>query len=199
LTTRPTDNIDTAPSASSRIICLGNELVCDDGVGIRIGRILRMAGLPADVQVELVPNLGFELLELITQSQRLILVDAMRTGREAGQCQLLDLSEVASMASSPYSCHGVGLAEVVYVARQMTGGLSPSSVFVLGIEAPVLDRFGFELSPEVAEAIPEAVERILRLVGVGEPLIESATALARERMHWNPTARDLAGEGWPGR
>jgi hydrogenase maturation protease len=197
--TPPTDSIDTASAARSRIICLGNELVCDDGVGIRIGRILRMLRLPDDVRVELVPNLGFELLELISQSQQLILVDAMRTGRAAGECQLLDLTEIAQMATSPYSCHGVGLAEVVHVARELTGGSSPSSVLVLGIEAPVLDRFGFELSNEVALAIPVAVERILRLVGAPDGLIESAITLARSRMHWSPTAQDLAGEGWPGR
>jgi Ni,Fe-hydrogenase maturation factor len=31
---------------STRILCLGNELVRDDGVGIRIGRILMTLPLP---------------------------------------------------------------------------------------------------------------------------------------------------------
>jgi hypothetical protein len=43
---------------NTRILCIGNELVHDDGVGIRIGRILMDLPLPADVRVELAPSLG---------------------------------------------------------------------------------------------------------------------------------------------
>ena len=75
---------------NTRILCLGNELVRDDGVGIRIGRILMSLPLPADVRVELAPQLGFDLLDAVAGAERVILVDAMSTGRAVGTCVTLE-------------------------------------------------------------------------------------------------------------
>ncbi len=46
----------------------------------------------------------------------------------------------------------------------------PSEVWVVGIQAEQTDRFSEELSPEVAAAIPEAADTVIRLIldGVGK-------------------------------
>ena len=69
---------------STRILCLGNELVRDDGVGIRIGRILMALPLPADVRVELAPQLGFDLLDVMGRQDLQSRIADMALGTHAG-------------------------------------------------------------------------------------------------------------------
>ena len=64
---------------ATRILCLGNELVRDDGVGIRIGRILGELPLPAEVCVELAPHLGFALLDVVAGADCVMLASSLLT------------------------------------------------------------------------------------------------------------------------
>lgn len=162
---------------STRILCIGNDLVRDDGVGIRIGQILSQLALPDDVSVELAPQLGFDLLEVVASADRIVLVDAMSTGRPVGTCVTLDGRAIERYAAGASASHTIGIAELIELAHRLAPGRPPATLHFVGVEGAAFTEFGTELSPAVAAAIPDALEAVLRLVGADD-LVPRARALA---------------------
>ncbi|MEI7893361.1 MAG: hydrogenase maturation protease [Myxococcales bacterium] len=145
------------------VVCLGNELVGDDGVGIRVGRVLSGLPLPQHVTLLVRPNLGFELIELLEVFDRIVLVDAMRGGGSAGTCVVLDPEGAAAMANSASCSHSIGITEILELSRHLHGKLA--TVSIVGVEGQDMDTFGIGLSAPVQERFEEAVDMVLQELG----------------------------------
>jgi len=150
---------------STRILCLGNELVHDDGVGIRIGHILQALPLPPDVQVELRPQLGFDLLDVVAAAEHIILVDAMSTGRPPGTCVTMAGEAIERYSAGASLSHTMSIAELMALARKLAPERPAAKLHFVGVEGVAFTEFGSGLSPAVEAAVPEAVEAVLRLIG----------------------------------
>jgi hydrogenase maturation protease len=166
---------------STRILCLGNELVRDDGAGIRIGRILQGLPLPPDVQVELRPQLGFDLLDVVAGADRVILVDAMSTGRPPGTCVTLAGQAIERYSAGASLSHSMSIAELMALARKLAPERPEATLHFVGVEGVAFTEFGMGLSPEVEPAIPEAVDAVLRLIGADEGLRAAGRAASAKR------------------
>jgi hydrogenase maturation protease len=160
------------------IVCLGNEIVGDDGIGIRVGRVLKSAGLPEGVRVLLRPNLGWELIELLEECDRMVLVDAMTSGREAGSCRVLGTDGAAQIAACPSCVHAIGIPEVLQLAAAMHPTRPRPEVTIVGIEAASMDEFGIGLSEPVRKALPVAVAEVCKLLGASAQLRDAAVRAA---------------------
>jgi hydrogenase maturation protease len=182
---------DSESRREARVLCLGNELVCDDGVGIRVGRILRALPLPAGVTVELRRALGLGLIDELAPGIELIIIDASRTGAPPGTVHIMDLSTTAAFSSNPYCCHGVGVAEVLRLAERLDPATLPLRTVVIGVEASQLDEYGLELTPTVQEAIPAAVEAVLRALGATEDLVARGRQEATLKKGIVPTIEEV--------
>lgn len=174
-----------------RILCLGNELVSDDGVGIRVGRILQALELPAGVTVELRRALGLGLLDELDPGVELLLVDASHTGSAAGDIHVMNLSTAAGHAQTPYCCHGVGVAEVLRLAERLDASKLPPRVTIIGIESSRLDEYGLELTPAVRDAIPDAVEAVLQQLDAPQETIKQGRREAERRKDVVPTIEEV--------
>jgi hydrogenase maturation protease len=159
---------------TTRVLCLGNELVRDDGAGIRVGQILRQLLLPPGVRVELAPYLGFDLIEVVASADRIVLVDAMSTGQPPGTCVTLDGHAIERHGVGTSLSHTIGIAELMELARKLAPERPAASLTFVGIEGLAFSDFGTELSPEVEAAIPEAVDAVLRVVGASDEIRASA-------------------------
>jgi hydrogenase maturation protease len=178
---------------SIRILCLGNEMACDDGIGIRVGRVLRTLPLSPDLTIELRPGVGLELLDTLHAEETLVLVDAMRTGHLPGECRVLDASQSVLRAQSQFCCHGVGVMEILEIARQLMPERIPRRLIVVGVEAEILSHFGTSLSDRVRQALPRAVETALRAAGASERLQALGRAQATQHQAWDPTPLEALG------
>ena len=158
----------------TRILCIGNELVRDDGVGIRIGEILGKLPLPDGVSVELAPQLGFDLLDVVASAERIVLVDAMSTGRPVGTCVVLEGRAIERYSAGASASHSIGIAELMELACRLAPSRASATLHFVGIEGVAFSEYGTELSPEVAAAIPTAVEAILRIVGADDSVLRAA-------------------------
>jgi len=177
---------------NTQILCIGNELVCDDGVGIRIGRILSELCLPDGVSVVLSPQLGFDLLDVVASADRIVLVDAMSTGRPVGTCVALEGRAIERYSAGASASHSIGIAELMKLANQLAPQRQPTSLRFVGVEGVAFAEYGTGLTPEVAAAIPAAVEAVLRLVGASDEVIAKARDLSRRDT--TPTLAALLGK-----
>jgi len=155
---------------NTRILCLGNELVRDDGAAIRIGQILMQLALPADVRVELAPHLGFQLLDVVAGADRVVLVDAMSTGRPPGTCVVLEGRAIERYGAGESASHTIGIAELMELAHKLAPEGPAAALQFVGVEGIAFTEYGTEMSRQVKDAIPEAVDTILRMVGADEEL-----------------------------
>jgi hydrogenase maturation protease len=178
---------------STRVLCLGNELVGDDGVAIRIGRVLCGLRLPDGVGVELVPQLGFDLLDLVASADRIVLVDAMTTGRPVGTCVTLEGRAIERYSAGASASHTLGIAELMELAHRLAPEQRVASLFFVGVEGKAFGEYGTELSPEVAAAIPAAVEAILRIVGADADTLAQARKASQAAAAQPPSIEALLG------
>lgn len=176
-----------------QIMCLGNELAADDGIGIRVGRVLNELELPSNVQVDLRRMVGFELLDSLQPDAELLIVDATSTGEPAGQCTVRELAQVAALATTPYCCHGVGLAELLEAMRRVRPEALPARVRLVGVEAQVIDQCTTELSAPVRDALPEAVAQVLTLIEAPAALVAQGRSKAEELKSWAPGPLEIIG------
>jgi hydrogenase maturation protease len=158
-------------TVQTRIICLGNELVRDDGIGIHVGRVLAGLSLPPDVRVELAPHLGWNLLDVVAEADHVILVDAMSTGQPPGTCVTMEGQGITRYNAGAAASHTLSIAELMELALRLAPHRAPASLHFVGIEGLAFNEYGTEMTPAVRDAIPAAVDAVLRLLDAGPELL----------------------------
>lgn len=144
-----------------RIIGVGNLFRSDDGAGVLAARRLKsLLGDRAEViEAELA---GLEVLDFMAEASAVILIDAARSGRSAGTIHRLDVSAGPISADLfPHSTHVLNAADAIELGRTL--GLLPRRVIVYGLEVGDT-RAGSDLSPAMAGALEQVVERVVHEV-----------------------------------
>ncbi len=149
------------------IVCLGNERVCDDGIGARVGRILQSLPLPSDVQVAVMATLRCDLLDSLAEAERLVVVDAlaMGMGAEPGMCTVADVSELPAAVACADCLHRALVSDVIDLARQVSCDGTLPNVTIAGVEGKRFLDAGSLFSDEVVTATPRLVDLILLAIG----------------------------------
>ena len=146
------------------IIGLGNPLITDDSVGLRVVESLKplLAGR-ADVEVAEDYWGGLRLMERMIGFDRVIVVDAIQTGDPPGTIHVLTPEGIPTQRSA--SAHDVNLATALEFGRQADAHLPDSGhIRLVGIEAADILTFGEQCTPAVGAAIPRAVEAVLKVL-----------------------------------
>ena len=139
------------------VLGVGNLLLSDEGVGVHVANALMKMTLPSEVTVIEGGTDGFGLLNIITESDRLIVVDAVRGGAAAGSIYRFDIDDIHEYpAAYKTSVHQIGILEVIRLSSLI--GKTPETT-IIGIEPKSL-AMGMELSPEIRAKIPSIIERI---------------------------------------
>ena len=146
------------------VIGLGNPLISDDSVGLRVAAELRV--LLADrpqVVVEEDAWGGLRLMERMIGYDRAIVVDAIQTGAPPGTLHRLTVDAMPTQKSA--SAHDVNLPTALAFGRQAGAHLpADDQVRLVGIEGADLLTFSEECTPLVAAAIPGAVQEVLQIL-----------------------------------
>ncbi len=143
------------------VLCLGNALRRDDAVALRTADLLE-ADPPCGAVVRRTAVSGLYLLDEMEGYDRVVVVDAVRTGRHAFGTVLSFPLEDLRAPEGP-SPHSIGLPSVLARARA-AGAPVPSRIHVVAVEVEDMESVGEGLTPAVERAIPAAVEAVRRAV-----------------------------------
>jgi len=154
---------DRAATAATLVIGIGHPDRGDDAVGRLVAARLHDR-LPAAVTVAEEDGEATRIVDRLANAAHAILVDASISGAPVGTIHRFDVARAAlPLKKSGASTHGFGLAEAIELARVL-GSLPPRCV-VYAIESRSFE-LGASMSPEVAAASHEVVERVLAEIGV---------------------------------
>ena len=131
------------------VIGVGNPSRGDDGAGLEVARRVRSRG---SYQV---PGGSYELMEVWEGADDVIVVDAARSGSEAGTVHRFDARDQPLPGGVlGTSTHSIGVADVIEMARSL--GRLPERLVVYGIET-------FDVSPggPLTASVREAVDRVV--------------------------------------
>jgi hydrogenase maturation protease len=141
------------------VIGYGNPLRQDDGFGWRVAERLQAAPCHQDVVVLCCHQLTPELAEPISRCEQVIFVDT-RVGKPQGMLEWQQVScpmdEAVGMTHFTTPQALLALAEHLY-------GSAPKKAHLLTVRSTHLQH-GEDLSPEVAQAVEEAVVQIQRML-----------------------------------
>ena len=152
----PLDAKDPTHGRRVLVLGLGNILLQDEGVGVRVvERLLRQYRIAEAVEVLDGGTAGMALLDHIRNRDHLIVVDAVRTGLAPGTVITLSGEEVPVFFQSRVSPHQMGLADMLAALELM--GEKPADVTVIGVEPQDLE-VGLELSDVVSTRVDTLVE-----------------------------------------
>jgi hydrogenase maturation protease len=158
----------TAITPEIRVLCLGNELLADDALGLVAAEELRRRFPHLDVVFT--TDSGFHLLDYLSDYTLLVVVDSIQTGQVPGGTVLIFPKANIQAPPGP-SPHYVGLFETLQLGRKLVLPV-PEEVIILAVEAVDCLTLGGEMDP----AVKSAVGLVAELVGEIVQCTRAATA-----------------------
>jgi hydrogenase maturation protease len=141
------------------VLGVGNPILSDDGVGIHVARELGNRNIP-NVWVEELAASGLELLDMVLDFDKVIIIDAIQTNKGVpGQIHILDEKdfERSVHGSSP---HGINIATALALGRKIVPERMPREVVFIAVEAEDLVNVKEQLTPMVQAALPRVVKKV---------------------------------------
>lgn len=161
------DQTQVAGTAPLLLLGLGNPLLGDDGVGLRLLEALR-SDVPAwGGRVEAVDGgtQGMALLGYLERRRAVVLLDAVALGAPPGTVHVLEGDTLlAACTPGGQSAHEMGAGELLRAAA-MIGSL-PERIALVGVE-PANVATGVGLSATVEAALAEARRQAVAVIDRG--------------------------------
>jgi len=146
-----------SPYKNILVLGVGNLLLSDEGVGVHVAQRMMTMDMPPEVRVVEGGTDGFGLVNVITEADRMILIDAVKGGGQPGSIYRFEIEDCP-----PYpdifktSVHQISILEVINLSSFI--GSTPRTT-IIGIEPASLEM-GMELSPVVAAKVPRVIQMI---------------------------------------
>ena len=157
------------------VLGLGNILLSDEGVGVRIVEALGAAHeVPDEVELLDGGTSGMELLDMVADRDCLIVADCVNADAPAGQVVRLEDDDIRMLFETRFSPHQLGLSDLLAALRLVDK--APRRVIVVGV-VPENLSVGLDLTPVVAGGRDAAVRMIV------DELVQLGAAPRPRRLH----------------
>ncbi|MGW8256876.1 MAG: hydrogenase maturation protease [Thermoguttaceae bacterium] len=146
------------------VLGLGNPLVSDDSVGLRVVDALKpLLADRADIEVSEDFWGGMRLMERMVGFDRAIIIDAVQSGAQPGTIHKLSPEDISTQRSA--SAHDVNLPTALEFGRTAGVELPKNEhIILVGIEAQDILTFCERCTPAVEAAIPLAVKVVMEAI-----------------------------------
>lgn len=142
---------------SARLLCLGNDILADDALGIRVAETLRER-MPESVDIVPCMESGIRLIDHLIGVPRVVVVDTVQTGRVPPGTVLTVREEDVDYTPGT-SAHYIGLFEALALGRKLELPVA-RDVVIIAVEAADCRTLGGGMDPAVEGAIPEVIGRV---------------------------------------
>jgi len=159
----------TTTSRPARIVILGvgNELLKDEGIGVHIARRLEDAPSPPGATLEVIDGGTLpDVLLSLEGVDRLVVVDAVQGGSEAGAIYRFGPEDIAADRMAVTSPHQVSFLDCLWMLERL--GQGPGEVVIIGVE-PEDIGWGLQLSATLQQRVPQIIRTVLSEIGVDRP------------------------------
>lgn len=155
------------------VLGIGNALMNDDAVGVTaIEQLTERYIFPAGITIVDGGTLGLDLLPMLEEIRKLLIIDAIDMGAAPGEIFRLQGDEVPRAFASKLSVHQMGVQDLLAVAELQ--GHVPEELVVWGVQ-PGSIEMEMRLTPAVAAALAPLLESVVgELAGWGIELISHA-------------------------
>lgn len=148
------------------ILGLGNPILSDDGIGLRVARALQSKCNQPEVTVMETGMAGLGLLDLLVGYDRAIIIDGVQTaGGKAGQIYRLkpDAFNATRHTGTP---HDVNFTTALELGNRL-GLALPQQITIFAIEVGDIITFSERCTPKVEQMIPLAVDMVIQELNRG--------------------------------
>ncbi len=153
-----TEQKNTAPD-NITVLGVGNILYQDDGIGIRVIEKLEAEyDFPDDVLIVDGGVLGINLLGIISNAGKLIVVDTVLNHGQPGDLHRLSHEQIPDRILAKNSLHQVDLIEALTLCKAL--GHVPRTTIV-GIEPKQMDQLEDKLTPVIEAKIEDLTQAVL--------------------------------------
>ena len=144
---------------STLVLGIGNPILTDDGVGIKISRKLKKEN--PELEVLETSEAGITLLDLIVGYNKLIIIDSIKTEKgKPGDLYKLELEDLRP-SKDLSSSHGIGIATAFELGKEL-GYKMPEHISIYAVGIKDNSTFGEDCSQEVKERIPFITLQIIK-------------------------------------
>ncbi len=151
------------PLRQTVVIGLGNPLMGDDGLGLAaLSRLREIWSVPADVLLVDGGTWGMNLLPIIEDAARVVLIDAIDAGAAPGAEVVIERTRLPRTFTTKLSPHQVDLREVLALAELR--GTLPEQAVAIGLQ-PARIELSFALSDVLGSRLDDLVSSVVRLLG----------------------------------
>lgn len=157
----PPDGLE--PFKPVLVLGLGNAILCDDSIGLRVVQeVRRRLAATGPVECLETEEMGLALLDFLVGRRDVVLVDAVQTGQvPVGQVQIIEYSELPALSQG--SPHFLGVGETLALGNAL-GFPMPQRVRIVAVEVQDPFQLSLQMSPAVDAALPGVVDRVLAMV-----------------------------------
>lgn len=131
----------------------------DEGVGVHLIQQMAKMDLPEYLDILDGGTGGFLLLGCFEAYKTIIFIDATMDGKDEGTISLIR-PKFASDFPSALSVHDVGLKDMIEAVYLME---TKPDIHLFTVSIKEMTPMTIELSPKIEQAIPNAIEKILKL------------------------------------
>lgn len=151
------------------VLGMGNPILCDDAVGIRLARDLRSlveTGPEADLDVDFIDDCsvgGLNLLDLVIGYDRLVVFDSIRTS-ETAPGQWHEMTGATFRETMNLDCvHDANFTTALELGRRMGAHLpTADNVHIFAVEIVDNATFSETMTPELEAAYQAFCPEIMR-------------------------------------
>jgi hydrogenase maturation protease len=144
---------------ATAVVGIGNILLGDDGAGVWLARrIAETYRFAPEIDVIDGGTLGLGLIPTLSDTKRLLVIDAAKTGSPPGSVSVLRDKDVPAVLRTILSAHEASLCDLLAALTFM--GRMPDEFIAVGIE-PLRIEPSLDLSEPVQGALPVAERTVL--------------------------------------
>jgi hydrogenase maturation protease len=146
------------------VLGIGNPLRADDGVGIHITEALKQDTGCDTINIRDGIS-GLDILGTITDYDRVVVVDAIRSGGEPGTVYRLSPEDIGFQKTlHAFSTHDMDFFATIELGNSLFLERMPKEIIIIAVEADDITTVSEQCTPEVEKAIPKAVDIIKGLL-----------------------------------